>query len=112
MDAEVERALLATFTPEQQQRYEVFRRAHFQKGAMKKVLQTVLGQNVTESSAIVVAGAAKLFVGEMTEKAREIMEERKESGPIRPEHLREAYRRHKHEPSAFKPPKFRERRFV
>ncbi|TPX63823.1 hypothetical protein SpCBS45565_g06345 [Spizellomyces sp. 'palustris'] len=103
VDKEAERALLATFTQEQVQRYEVFRRAHFQKGGMKKFLQGLLGQNVAESSAIVVAGAAKLFVGEMTEKAREIMEEWGDTGGIQPEHLREAYRRYKHDPASITP---------
>ena len=43
---------------------------------------------------LVVSGVGKIFVGEMVESALEIMDERGESGPIAPEHLREAFRRY------------------
>ncbi|KAL6191722.1 hypothetical protein ACLB2K_038112 [Fragaria x ananassa] len=42
---------------------------------------------------IVVSGIAKIFVGELVETARMVMSERRESGPIRPCHIRESYRR-------------------
>ncbi|KAJ4871882.1 transcription initiation factor TFIID subunit 11-like [Raphanus sativus] len=40
----------------------------------------------------VVSGIAKMFVGELVETARLIMVKRKESGHIRPCHIRESYR--------------------
>ncbi|MCE3215112.1 hypothetical protein HAX54_000895 [Datura stramonium] len=42
---------------------------------------------------IVVSGIAKMFVGELIETAKMVMAERKDTGPIRPCHIREAYRR-------------------
>ncbi|KAF5190993.1 Transcription initiation factor tfiid subunit [Thalictrum thalictroides] len=41
----------------------------------------------------VVSGIAKMFVGELVETARMVMNERRETGPIRPCHIREAHRR-------------------
>ncbi|GJU29979.1 transmembrane protein 194 [Tanacetum coccineum] len=38
-----------------------------------------------------VSGIAKIFVGELVETAGMVMTERKETGPIRPCHIREAY---------------------
>ena len=52
----------------------------------------VLGSNPNTRTATVMTGITKLFVGEMVEAARVIMEERGDKGPIRPAHLREAFR--------------------
>ncbi|KAJ3161377.1 hypothetical protein HDU86_007159 [Geranomyces michiganensis] len=101
VDRDAEKALFRTFTPEQQARYEAFRRSKIPKPTMKKHLTALCGQSVSDSTAIVVAGVAKLFVGEMTERAREVMYEWGDSGAIQPEHLREAYRRYKTDPAAF-----------
>ncbi|KAK3420786.1 hypothetical protein EUGRSUZ_G01564 [Eucalyptus grandis] len=79
---------------EQMNRYESFRRSGFQKAAMKRLLVSVTGsQKVTMPMTIAMSGIAKMFVGEIVETARIVMSERKESGPIRPCHIREAYRR-------------------
>ena len=43
--------------------------------------------------AIVMAGICKVFLGEIVETARLVMEERGEEGAICPRHVREAYRR-------------------
>jgi hypothetical protein len=98
-------------------------------------MQSVAGGNVSQKTAIVMAGVSKIFVGEIVETgtyrvcvrlyaphntrahvtvhawclissrvrltvyvwgtgaARTVMEEWAETGPIRPRHLREAYRR-------------------
>ncbi|CAL0316168.1 unnamed protein product [Lupinus luteus] len=97
-------AILSQFTEEQMSRYESFRRAGFQKANMKRqLLGSITGtQKISVPMTIVVSGIAKLFVGEVVETARIVMKERKESGPIRPCHLREAYRRLKLEGKVFK----------
>lgn len=87
-------AILSQFTEEQMSRYESFRRAGFQKANMKRLLASITGtQKISVPMTIVVSGIAKMFVGELVETARMVMTERKESGPIRPCHIREAYRR-------------------
>ncbi|KAF9354068.1 transcription initiation factor TFIID subunit 11 [Mortierella sp. AD094] len=91
------RALLDRFSEEQLQRYEVYRRSVLSKSTVKKLVGTILNQQVSPTMAFVVAGFCKVFVGEMVEKAREVMEEWGETGAIRPEHLREAQRRYKNE---------------
>ncbi|XP_054804047.1 transcription initiation factor TFIID subunit 11 isoform X2 [Prosopis cineraria] len=86
--------ILSRFTEEQMSRYESFRRAGFQKANMKRLLASITGtQKISVPMTIVVSGIAKMFVGDVVETARIVMKERKESGPIRPCHLREAYRR-------------------
>ncbi|KAK5822993.1 hTAFII28-like protein conserved region-domain-containing protein [Linnemannia elongata] len=91
------KALLDCFSDEQLQRYEVYRRSVLGRSTVKKLVGTILNQQVTQTMAFVVAGFCKVFVGEMVEKAREVMEDWGETGPIRPEHLREAQRRYKKE---------------
>ncbi|KAF9170502.1 transcription initiation factor TFIID subunit 11 [Mortierella sp. AD011] len=91
------RALLDRFSEEQLQRYEVYRRSVLSKSTVKKLVGTILNQQVSPTMAFVVAGFCKVFVGEMVEKAREVMDEWGETGAIRPEHLREAQRRYKNE---------------
>ncbi|XP_014515833.1 transcription initiation factor TFIID subunit 11 [Vigna radiata var. radiata] len=95
--------ILSQFSEEQMSRYESFRRAGFQRANMKRLLASITGtQKISVPMTIVVSGIAKMFVGEVVETARIVMKERKESGPIRPCHLREAYRRLKLEGKVFK----------
>ncbi|XP_039117256.1 transcription initiation factor TFIID subunit 11-like [Dioscorea cayenensis subsp. rotundata] len=87
-------AILSQFTEEQMSRYESFRRSGFQKSTMKRILAGITGsQKISIPMTIVVSGIAKMFVGELIETARMVMTERKDCGPIRPCHIREAYRR-------------------
>ncbi|KAK4371151.1 hypothetical protein RND71_010626 [Anisodus tanguticus] len=87
-------SILSQFTEEQMSRYESFRRSGFQKSNMKKLLISITGNSkISIPMTIVVSGIAKLFVGELVETARMVMAERKDTGPIRPCHMREAYRR-------------------
>ncbi|ONK79277.1 uncharacterized protein A4U43_C01F4740 [Asparagus officinalis] len=87
-------AILSQFTEEQMSRYESFRRSGFQKANMRRILASIIGsQKVSMPMTIVISGIAKMFVGELIETGRMIMAERKEMGPIRPCHIREAFRR-------------------
>ncbi|XP_076913828.1 transcription initiation factor TFIID subunit 11-like [Bidens hawaiensis] len=87
-------SILSQFTEEQMSRYESFRRSGFQKANMKRLLASITGSaKISLPMTIVVSGIAKIFVGELVETAKTVMTERKEMGPIRPCHVREAYRR-------------------
>ncbi|EPX71282.1 transcription factor TFIID complex subunit Taf11 [Schizosaccharomyces octosporus yFS286] len=86
------RYLLDSFDEEQMQRYEVFRRANLNKTNVKKLANQILNQSVTPNVAIVISGFSKVFVGEMIELARKIQDHWGDSGPLSPDHLREAYR--------------------
>lgn len=101
--------VLAQLTPDQMNRYESFRRAGFQKANMRRVLQSIAGCPISLPMTIVMSGVAKMFVGELVETARMVMTERNERGPIRPCHMREAYRRLKLEGKV--PTRSRPRRF-
>ncbi|KAK1325149.1 hypothetical protein QJS10_CPA01g01927 [Acorus calamus] len=91
-------AILSQFTEEQMSRYESFRRSGFQKSNMKRLLVSITGsQKISMPMMIVVSGIAKMFVGELIETGRIVMTERRESGPLRPCHIREAFRRLKME---------------
>ncbi|XP_027087772.1 transcription initiation factor TFIID subunit 11 [Coffea eugenioides] len=86
--------ILSQFTDGQMNRYESFRRSGFQKANMKRLLTSITGSSkISVPMTIVVSGIAKMFVGELVETARIVMTERKERGPIRPCHIREAFRR-------------------
>ena len=84
-----------SLTPDQQRRYEAFRRSRIHPDDVREMLGAALGPGdtrVTKPASIVVAGLTKLFVGDIVERARVIMEKRKEKGAICPRHLRDAYR--------------------
>lgn len=90
--------LLTTFTPSQQHRYETFRRVGFPRPLVKKLIGRDWGQSgATNQGAcvIVVAGVAKVFVGEVVEDARVVAEEwhNGQASRLLPSHYREAHRR-------------------
>ena len=94
------RLLLEGLSDEQAARYDTYRSAAFPRQAVKRLMQQVLSQSISDKVAVMVSGVAKLFVGELVEAARDIMQERGQSSdsdnlqqPIQPEHLREAYGR-------------------
>eukprot|EP00250_Pteridium_aquilinum_P016992 c23399_g2_i1 orf=393-980(+) len=93
VDGERMGAVMALFTSEQMSRYECYRRSGFQKANMRRLLQSVAGCAISVPMTIVMSGIAKIFVGELIETGRTVMTERKETGPTRPCHIREAYRR-------------------
>jgi transcription initiation factor TFIID subunit 11 len=84
--------LIANFSEEQLNRYEIFRRSAFPKSNIKRIIQTVCGKAVSASVVIAMSGIAKVFVGEIVEKALDIKEKWNETGPLQPKHLRESFR--------------------
>lgn len=85
--------ILELLTEDQLKRYETFRRVGFPKPTVRKFVSKVLDQQVNMNSVIVVGGIAKVFVGELVEEARKVMDDLGETGQIMPSHLLEAHRR-------------------
>jgi transcription initiation factor TFIID subunit 11 len=73
--------VLSQLTPEQLVRYEHFRRSHFSRAAVKRVMRfarfdcsdclqlmtDVSNERISEQMVIVMSGMTKMFVGEMVE---------------------------------------------
>ncbi|ODQ67628.1 TAFII28-domain-containing protein [Nadsonia fulvescens var. elongata DSM 6958] len=99
--------LLQYFDSEQMNRYEIFRRANINRTSVKKLANAVLNQSITGNVAVVLSGLSKVFVGEIVEKARDVQmrmdspstpnKDENRQKPLRPEHLREAWRLFKEE---------------
>ncbi|GAA5942249.1 TATA-binding protein-associated factor TAF11 [Sporobolomyces koalae] len=83
------RVLLEHFNDEQMSRYEHYRRSGLNKSSVRKLVNQVVGQTVSPSILTVVRGFAKVFVGEIVEKARS---NSPHPGPLTPQDLRDAYR--------------------
>mmetsp|Transcript_7894 Transcript_7894/g.13653 ORF Transcript_7894/g.13653 Transcript_7894/m.13653 type:complete len:203 (-) Transcript_7894:401-1009(-) len=105
------KAILALLTPDQMDRYECYRRSALQRSSVKRLMQSLMSSGtVSLPMTIVLAGITKLFVGELVEGGKTVMEERSEMGPLRPVHVREAFRRitaegklpTRHKPALFK----------
>ncbi|CAM6112763.1 unnamed protein product [Calypogeia fissa] len=84
-------------------RYECYRRSGFQRANMRRLLASVAGCPISIPMTIVMSGISKMFVGELVEIGRIVMTERNDVGPIRPCHIREAYRRLKLEAEPSRP---------
>ncbi|KAL6310227.1 hTAFII28-like protein conserved region-domain-containing protein [Sparassis latifolia] len=91
------KVLMDNLSPSQYDRFEAYRRHALPKQAVRKVIQQTLGQQVSQPVAQIVAGFSKVFVGEVIEKARRVQERRGDTGPLSPDHLREAYRMYQQE---------------
>ncbi|ORY46533.1 TAFII28-domain-containing protein [Rhizoclosmatium globosum] len=88
------KALMDSFDAEQLHRFEVFRRSRLPKNSVKKVVTTMLGTTTVPANVLIaIAGTGKLFIGDIVELGREVMEEWGEEGALSPAHVREAYRR-------------------
>jgi len=86
--------LVSNFTEDQLDRYAMYRRAAFPKATIKRIMQTVTGSSSTGQNVIIaMSGIAKVFAGEVIEKALEDLAASGETGPVRPKHLREAVRK-------------------
>lgn len=83
------RVLLEHFDEEQMSRYEHYRRSGLNKASVRKLVNQLVGQTVSPSILTVVRGFAKVFVGEIVEKARAT---NPHPGPLTPQDLKDAYR--------------------
>ncbi|PFH61176.1 hypothetical protein XA68_18059 [Ophiocordyceps unilateralis] len=107
--------LVEAFDADQYNRYELWRAAKLSDAVVKRVVNATVSQSVPQMVSTAVKAVAKLFAGEMIEAARNVQGEwmaagevqsdvpapsggdgsEPRRGPLRPDHLREAWRRYK-----------------
>lgn len=98
--------MINMMTKEQLDRWEAYKDSTFVRGAPKETLRKVYSllliltvqvmiavskPRVAPEAVVVMGGIAKVFVCEVIECARSVMDEWGDTGPIRPAHLREVH---------------------
>lgn len=68
------RLLVASFTEDQMERFEAYRRMTVNKPGVKKVCNSVLGHSIPQNIAVVMAGLSKLLLGDIITRAFEVQE--------------------------------------
>jgi len=88
--------IIEKLTPEQYDRFEMYKRSSF-KPVIKRLIANSTSAPANKTVEIIVAGIAKVFVGELVEASKLIQKEWGDDprAPIEPKHLREAYRRYR-----------------
>lgn len=110
--------LVEAFDSQQYNRYELWRAAKLADSVVKRVVNATVSQSVPQNVSTAVKAVAKLFAGEIIEQARTVQGEwisagekqtdlptpppsgeeegvEQKRGPLRPDHLREAWRRYR-----------------
>ncbi|KXS21635.1 TAFII28-domain-containing protein [Gonapodya prolifera JEL478] len=88
-------ALYKNMTEDEWKRMETYRRTKIPDGIIKKIVSNSTGQTATKNVIIAISSAAKVFVGDIVDRAKEVQSDWADTGALRPDHLREAYRRYR-----------------
>ncbi|CAH2353557.1 hypothetical protein CLIB1423_11S02454 [[Candida] railenensis] len=73
-EEEKKRLIISSFTDEQMDKFESYRRMTVNKPGVKKVCNGVLGHSIAQNIAVVLAGLSKSFLGEIITRAMEIQQ--------------------------------------
>lgn len=73
-DDEKKRMLITSFSDDQMERFEAYRRMAVNKPGVKKICNSVLGHLIPQNIAVVMAGLSKLLLGDVITKAFEVQE--------------------------------------
>lgn len=64
--------LVSTFTPDQEQRYNLWRATKLNRSQLRRIVNQTVSQSVASNPLLAISIYAKFFVGEIIERAREV----------------------------------------
>lgn len=67
--------LYETLSQEQRDRYDIWNRQALRKNTVRKIVNQTLSQSVPQSIVLTVSASAKVFIGDLVEKARDVQTE-------------------------------------
>jgi len=86
--------LLATMDDMELDRYEAYRRSCLPRPKMKKLLSSLSNFPVHDDKILIVlCSLAKMFVGQIVQESRSVASSMGDSGPLRPQHIRRAFKK-------------------
>lgn len=82
--------ILVSFSEEQLNHYEMYRRSAFPKAAIKRLIQSITGTSVSQNVVIAMSGISKFSGRGGGRRSTDVCEKWGEMPPLQPRHMREA----------------------